>query len=49
MKKTLLSLTDKQHESLKKLAEDKGITKSELLRRIIDEWFAMQAKEKGGN
>jgi len=48
MKKTLLSLTDKQHESIKQLAQDKGISKSELLRRIIDEWFNEQVGKEGG-
>lgn len=47
MKKTLLSLTDKQHESIKQLAQDKGISKSELLRRIIDEWFDEQVRKEG--
>ena len=35
MKKTLISLTDQQMEDLTKEAKELGISKSELLRRIM--------------
>lgn len=35
MKKTLISLTDQQMEDLNKEAKELGISKSELLRRIM--------------
>ena len=36
-----------QKRKLEQLAKDKQMSVSELLRRIIDEWFDRQAKEDG--
>jgi len=48
MKKRLLSMTQTQDMLLKELAKQKQITVSELLRRILDGYFAMQAKPNDG-
>lgn len=39
LKRTNLNLTEKEYELLKKEAAVKGISTSELLRRIVDEHF----------
>ena len=45
MKRIILSMTEDQHKWLKELAEKKQITVSEMLRRLLDECRARQAKE----
>jgi Arc/MetJ-type ribon-helix-helix transcriptional regulator len=50
MEKTItFRLTESQKVTLKRLARDKKVSISELLRNILDEWLDRQAKEKGGN
>jgi metal-responsive CopG/Arc/MetJ family transcriptional regulator len=39
MKKTLVSLTDRQMETLDSNSKSLGISKSELLRRILDRYL----------
>ena len=43
--KLMFNLTAKQKTRLLWLGREMEISVSELLRRIIDEWFDMQAKE----
>ncbi len=43
----VMSFTKSQKTELTRIADDMGITVSELLRRIIDEWFSRQSKESG--
>jgi hypothetical protein len=40
------NITPIQKRKLEQLARDMQISISELLRRLIDEWFDRQAKEK---
>jgi Icc-related predicted phosphoesterase len=44
----VVSFTKSQKTDLTCIAGDMGITVSELLRRIIDEWLSRQSKESGG-
>lgn len=37
MKKCLIGLTDRQHQYLKKISEQRGMGVAELVRRILDE------------
>jgi metal-responsive CopG/Arc/MetJ family transcriptional regulator len=39
MKKTIISLTEKQMVALTEQAQESGISKSELLRRVIDTYI----------
>jgi len=39
MKRTDIYLTEKQHKSVKCIADGKGITFSEMFRRIIDQYL----------
>jgi predicted DNA-binding ribbon-helix-helix protein len=46
MKRISLFLPDPQIAALRKIAEEKGMTVAELIRRAIDEWLARQGKVK---
>lgn len=39
LKRTTLNMTENEYALLQKEAEEKGISTSELLRRIVDEYF----------
>ena len=39
MKRTDIYLTEIQHKSIKKIADDKGISFSEMFRRIVDQYL----------
>jgi len=43
MRKTDLYLTIVQHEQIKKIADNKGISFSELFRKIVD-WYLEEKK-----
>ena len=45
LRKTDLYLTIDQHEKVKKISEEKGMTFSELFRRITD-WYLEEKYEK---
>jgi len=40
LRRTQVNVTRSQHEAMKKLADEKGISVSEYMRRIIDEHLA---------
>lgn len=44
MKKSLISMTERQVRQLKRKAREIGISVSELIRRIIDEYFDKKDK-----
>src|SRR5690554_4245862 len=44
LKRTNINLTQQQHEKLTKIARDRGIATSELIRRIIDEYISREAE-----
>ena len=44
MKVTQIYLTIRQREELDKITEEKGITLSEIIRRILDEWIDAHVK-----
>jgi hypothetical protein len=46
MNKFNLYLPDPQIAALRRIAEEKGMTVAELIRRAIDEWLARQGKVK---
>ena len=39
MKKAMFYLTEQEIESLKKLSEKTGLSMSELVRRVLDQYF----------
>jgi hypothetical protein len=45
MNRTQIYLSDKEQNSLKKEAEILGISKSELIRRILDEYISKEEKK----
>ena len=45
LRKTDLYLTISQHEKVKKISEEKGMTFSELFRRMVD-WYLEEKYEK---
>lgn len=44
MKVTQIYLTIRQREVLDKITKEKGITLSEIIRRILDEWIDTHVK-----
>jgi len=42
VKRTNIYLTENQVRQLKKLSDKKGITISELIRRVLDQWLEEQ-------
>jgi hypothetical protein len=42
MHKTLISLTQEQHALLKAIAKAKGVSMSEVLRRILDDFLGIK-------
>lgn len=50
MKKTItFRLTESQKATLEKLARDKKVSMSKILRVAIEEYLDRQARKKGGN
>ena len=45
MIRTNLFLTKKQHSAIKKLAKEKGITFSEMFRKIVDMYLERKEKD----
>ena len=49
MKRTNIYLTEIQHKRFRVIARQKGISSSELIRRVLDEWLEKyQAKKARG-
>ncbi len=48
MKKSLISMTEGQVKQLKRKAKEVGISVSELIRRILDEYFDKKDKVSTG-
>jgi predicted DNA-binding protein len=48
VKRTNIYLTENQAKQFKKLSRQRGITVSELIRRVLDQWLENQSKKKGG-
>jgi hypothetical protein len=48
VKRTNIYLTGVQVRQFRKFAKAKGLTTSELIRRVLDEWLGRQSKKERG-
>jgi len=48
MKRTQIFLTEYERQELKKIKEERGLSISELIRRIIDDYLATRNKRDDG-
>lgn len=46
VKRTNIYLGENQAEQLRKLSDKKGITVSELIRRVLDQWLEKQSQKE---
>jgi Ribbon-helix-helix protein, copG family len=45
VKRTNIYLTENQAKQFRKFSKEKGITASELIRRVLDQWLEKQSKK----
>ncbi len=45
VKRTNIYLTENQAKQFRKFSKKKGITTSELIRRVLDQWLEKQSKK----
>jgi hypothetical protein len=46
LKRTNINITEAEHEFLQKNSEEKGLSMSELIRRILDEYIEKQLQKE---